>query len=372
MLYRTIEGSSSSSEPQNDCVVNTSSENAFGKYDTHDCQKLISRRLFPKKGSALEELRRVGLGFDRESFKVGCKIGSSTLPLISLKVSQTLALLPAKTRFNSSSASSKINTSPMSLTSLLTTNEEETAEHSSHDEQHNIICTAEEGPFDRYESLPSTEGDDTQETLAVSALTLDLLSEQKQVLVSENTRIKLKPLQAELDEVCRDIGTKLRRKAELETLIQSMYFFADSFLANDADVQTGQIEFNHDPDFQLTSPSLSTTAQEANEISPKPISELVDGFDDYFIQNGEVESPSQTPSKRVRWSHGGRTYRNMEEDLGRSALYPRTQQRSRQSSERSVEALRGVFEEMRRERGEKRGSPIYDDVLWSSLSLSQV
>lgn len=239
MLHRTIEGNNNIPESQDDGEVSIGSENGYGNYYTHDCQKLIARRLFPKKDSALEQLRRVGLGFDHESFQVGCgcKAISSVPPLISLKVSRLSMLLPVDTRLNFSSEHAKIDASPMSLTTFSTTNKEETAERPSHNEQHKVICTAEKVPSDSYHSLLSTEGDDTQEFPASSRLASDILSEQKQDLVCEETKVRLRLLQSELDEVSRDIDSKRTRQVELENLIAWTHLFPDSVLMDDEDSQ---------------------------------------------------------------------------------------------------------------------------------------
>ena len=301
MLYRTIEDKNSK-QPHNDREVSIGLEKLPTNFYTLECQKSISRRLFPQKKSALEQLRHVGSGFDLRSFRFGCRVTSRALPQISLRVSRLTKLPPVDTRLTYSSERAGISASPVILTSLSKTNQEEMAERPDHDEQHDVIWTAEKAPSDSHDILLLTEGKDTPEIPAVSTFAQDLLGEQTQALVSQDARIKLKLLQTELDEVRNDIDVKLTRKAELETLIQLTHLFSDSVLTNDTDAEAGEIDFNHEPNFHVTFLPPTTNASEANEISQMPIIESFEEFVDLDIQSSEVKPPDETLSKRMRRS----------------------------------------------------------------------
>ena len=300
MLYRTIEGDSHNSRLPIGYKASTGSQNAYGNYYINDYQNLISRRLFPKKDSALKQLREVGLGFGKERFHVGCNTVSSALPLISLKVSRLEILLPFDSALICSSEYATIIGSPPSLASFSTTNEEETIERSSHSEHHKVIRTVGETRSDDYDSLLSTEGNDIQEIPAVSAFARGPHSERTQALSRENTRILLKLLQAELDEVRREIDVRLTRKTELENLIELTYLSPNLDMTNDTDTKTGVTDFNHDPNFHLTPRSPTREIWEVNEISQMAINESFEAFVDYDMQSSEVKPPSETQSKRVR------------------------------------------------------------------------
>ena len=237
MLHSTIKGNSNSKEPHTEREVSIGLEKLPTNVYTLECQKSISKRLFPQKKTALEQLRHVGRGFDLQSFDFGSEIISRALPQISLQVSRLTTLPPVDTRLTCDSEDAEISASPMILTSLSKTNQEEMAERPDHDEQHNVIWKAEKAPSYSHHISLLTEGKDTPEVPAVSTF-----------------------------------------------------------------AETSELDLNHDPNFNMTSLSPTANASEANETSQIPIIRSFEEVGDIDIQSNEAKPPSETLSKRVRWS----------------------------------------------------------------------
>ncbi|KAL8786729.1 MAG: hypothetical protein Q9195_008104 [Heterodermia aff. obscurata] len=204
-------------------------------------EDLINSLLFFNKISLLQQLRRLGFGFDRRSFQDACSATSSIIPAISFKVSHPSILLPPDASSALSSEHAIIDAKLISLANN-STKREKAIEGSS---QHEDGWTAEKVaasnsstplsgnvPFTFSNDFPiSTPLHDAQFSPAPSAFLPDLFSEPKQALSHDEASIRLGLLQSELDDVCRDIDAKLARRAELENLIKLTSLSSDSDLA---------------------------------------------------------------------------------------------------------------------------------------------